>query len=201
MSGVRDPEEVVLELVDLLREPGLCVDQAIRPQHALDLGLDLRWLENVLQDGLYPDPVDGSLRQRHGVRIGHETDVRRIGDVERDRLDLRIGPEPVGAEPAGRAAHDHQPSAGAAEPSAAPGTARRSSSHPLRPGEVLDQAACPRTGDRVALDVIAPRSWQKASPVDEVPLGINQRRLAANLAKPSEPKLQVSVSQLYLSCA
>lgn len=148
-------------------------------QHEVDLRHYLRRFESMLQHSLYPDSVDGFVEQRQVVRIGQEVGVRRIVDIEGDQLDLRIGPELVGPEPARGAAHDHHHRPGPAslqQRQEQRGVFRRIA---IGPGEAFDHAVGPPTGDRVAVDVIPAAGDEEGSAVDDAPLEIDQHWLAA----------------------
>ena len=125
--GWTDASRPVLEFVDLLHEGGLCVDQALRAQQVVDLRYHLRRFESMLQHRLYPDHVDGSVQRRQLLRI-QKVDVRRIGDIE--EISSICGSVQGRSDPTPRVApHTITITGRAGEPSAAPGTAWRSSPH------------------------------------------------------------------------
>jgi glycosyltransferase involved in cell wall biosynthesis len=83
--------EVVPAGVHLLEEGGLGVHQPVRSQHPVDLGDDLRRVEDVLEDRLHHDGVDAAAPQRDGMRVGDQLSQLAAVEVQADDLDLVTG--------------------------------------------------------------------------------------------------------------
>ena len=112
--------EVVGAFMDLLHEGGFGVDEACRAQDAVDLGGNPGGVEDVLEDGLNPDGVDGLVGQGDGVGVGHELGEGGGVDVEGDGLQVGVGDELVDAHTLFAAADDQQDGIGWEEGQQAP---------------------------------------------------------------------------------
>ena len=91
----------------LLHERRLRIDQALPPQHAMQLGNDGCGFQHMFQHRLHPDTVEHAVFERQSVSVGHQHGMRRGVYVGADKLDGIVMVEFVCAR-TDRATTDHE---------------------------------------------------------------------------------------------